>query len=101
LDLALKDFLVQLEENNIKINMKKFSGGNDPYIYQLDLPEGKTSGLKARSSRNRYGAPYSHLPQDRALNMKVKLSLSGGQIMVKQGGGYTQIMDFLDNKGFF
>ena len=89
LELAVKDFLVSLEERNIRINLKKCPTGGDHSIFQLELPEGKTSGLRPRSSRNRYGAPYSHLPQDKALMQKVKLSLSGGQIMVKQGGGYT------------
>lgn len=98
----MKDFLVGLEECNIKINLKKCTtAGQDNSIFQLELPDGKTSGLRPRSTRNRYGAPYSHLPQDRAVVQKVKLSLSGGQIMVKQGGGYTQIADFLESKGFF
>ena len=97
----MKDFLVGLEEFNIKINLKKSTTGNDQSIFQLELPEGKTSGLRPRSTRNRFGAPYSHLPQDRTVVQKVKLSLSGGQIMVKQGGGYTQIAEFLESKGFF
>ena len=39
----------------------------DPFIYLLELPESKTSGLKPRSARNRFGAPYSHLPKDKIL----------------------------------
>lgn len=75
--------------------------GNDPYLYQIELPEQKTSGLRARSARNRFGAPYSHLPQDKVMMTKIKLSLSGGNLMVQTGGGYLDILEFLEHKGYF
>jgi len=65
------------------------------------LPEARTTGLRPRSSRNRFGAPYSHLPQDKVMTQKVKLSLSGGQLMVQTGGGYKQLLEYFDDKGFF
>ena len=102
-EMAIKDLLNQLEEKNIRINITKAStvGVKDPFIYNLDLPEAKTSGLRARTARNKFGAPFSHLPTDKNLSVKVKLSLSGGQLMVKQGGGFILFLEFLENKGFF
>ena len=79
-EMAVKDLLNQLEEKNVRLNIAKgkTTGVNDPFIYHLQLPEAKTSGLRARSARNKFGAPYSHLPTDKFLSVKVKLSLSGG-----------------------
>ena len=60
---------MQLKEKNVNINLRKSDINNsDPFIYQLELPEPKTSGLKPRSARNRFGAPYSHLPKDKILS---------------------------------
>ena len=103
-ELAVKDLVMQLkEQSGLIISLKRVEEGSrgDPCIYRLTLPEGKTSGLKPRSARTRFGAPYSHLPTDKALTMKVKLSLSGGVLMVQTGGGYKDILEFLEHKGFF
>lgn len=88
-EFAVKDLLLQLEEKNIKISLKKsYPHGGDQFIYSLQLKERKTSAVQPRSARNTFGAPYSHLPKDHTLLTKVKLSLSGGQLMVQTGGGY-------------
>ncbi len=62
MELAVKDLLNSLKEKDIKLILKKIDGNGDPFIYQVELPEPKTSGLRPRTSRNRFGAPYSHLP---------------------------------------
>ena len=79
-EMAVKELVAHLEERNIYISIQKSktTGVKDPFMYDLTLPEGKTSGLRARSARNQYGAPYSHLPTDKVMSVKVKLSLSGG-----------------------
>jgi hypothetical protein len=102
-EMAVKELLNHLEDRNIKINIQRSKnvGVKDPFIYDLVLPEGKTSGLRARSARNQYGAPFSHLPTDKVMSVKIKLSLSGGQLMVKSGGGYVLFIEYLENKGFF
>ena len=53
-EMAVKELLAHLEDRNIKIDIKrsKTVGVNDPFMYDLVLPEGKTSGLRARSARN-------------------------------------------------
>ena len=73
--------MAHLADRNIRINFKKVQGA-DPFIYQLEFPESKTSALMPRSARNRFGAPYSHLPTDKILRKKLKLNLSGGVLMV-------------------
>lgn len=98
--MAVKDLVAQLADRNIRINFKKVAG-TDPFIYQLELPEYKTSGLMPRSARNRFGTPFSHLPTDKILRQKLRLNLSGGTLMVQTGGGHKNILDFLDHKGFF
>lgn len=98
----MKDLLLQLEEKNIKISLKKsYPHGGDQFIYSLQLKERKTSAVQPRSARNTFGAPYSHLPKDHTLQAKVKLSLSGGQLMVQTGGGYKQLLEYLEQRGYF
>ena len=70
-------------------------------MFVIELPDKKTSCLIPRSEKTPLGTPFSHLPSDKALSVKVKLSLSGGQLFVKKGGGCQAMLDFLDQKGFF
>ena len=102
-EMAVKELVAHLEDRSIYIQIQKSktTGVKDPFMYDLVMPETKTSGLRPRSARNRFGAPYSHLPQDRVISVKVKLSLSGGLLMVKSGGGYVLFLEYLENKGFF
>jgi len=90
-----------LADKNIDLTFTKLNLNGDPYIYQMELKNSKTAAVKPRSSRNRFGAPYSHLPKDKVLTQKVKLSLSGGQLMVQTGGGYKSLIEFLEHKGYF
>lgn len=91
-----------MEERNIKIDLKKADqNGGDPLMYTLKLKEKKTAAVRPRSARNQFGAPYSHLPKDKTLTQKIKLNLSGGNLMVKTGGGHQQLLEFLEQRGYF
>jgi hypothetical protein len=65
IELAVKELLQKLREHDINLSIIKV--GDSAGLYQIELPEQKTSGLRARSARNRFGAPYSHLPQDKTM----------------------------------
>lgn len=41
------------------------------------------------------------MPKDKQLTMKVKLTLSGGNLMVIAGGGCKSLLDFMEHKGLF
>lgn len=91
-----------MEEKNIKIDLKRANpSGGDQFMYTLRLKERKTSAVRPRSARNQFGAPYSHLPKDKTLTQKIKLNLSGGNLMVKTGGGHQQLLEFLEQRGYF
>jgi len=100
IDLAVKDLLDHLRERNITVSLKRVSE-KDPFIYMLELTQAKTSQLRSRQARTSQGGPYSHIPKDRFLKQKVKLGLSGGQLMVQRGGGYQQLLEFMEHKGYF
>lgn len=65
IELAVKELVQKMADRDIHINLKKLE--DQQFVYLIELPEAKTSGLRPRTARNRFGAPYSHLPQDRNL----------------------------------
>ena len=66
----------QFEEQNIKLPIAKVKD----FVYELQFP-------------NQYS-------NDKPVHRLVKLGLSGTTLMIRQGGGYTDFLEFLDRKGF-
>ena len=73
------------EKFNIKIQVTKL---DQPFVYSLELPKPQP--------RPKY-IPYGKQFED-VLKLKAKLSLSGGILMAKTGGGFKHFTDWLAEK---
>ena len=95
LALAVKELVSNLKDRfGVHIELRR-EPGKDPMIYALSLPGGRVQTIRPHTAH--YGIPGV---KDNTLRTRVKLSLSGGMLMVQRGGGYQDILEFLEKKGY-
>lgn len=47
-----------------------------------------------------YEIQHANTDQGRPISRLIKLGLSGNALMIRQGGGYFDFLEYLDRKGF-
>ena len=97
-ELAVKTIVHQLHDCNAKVSITKLES-KDPCMYQITLDEPRISTIRP-SSASAHLIGLNYLPKERFLSHRVRLMLSGGNLMVNSGGGAKLLVEFLEHKGY-